>query len=325
MQTNKGLTPIASAQQGAMDRALLHAARQGQTQACLDLVAQGAQLDGPIDSRRHTALHAAATAGNLGTCRALLDAGANGTAEDEHGRTVGDCAAGSWADGAVATVLGLCADPRIAPCNASGRTALHEAVSTRNVATLTALLASGADVNAVTHQGWSALHEAVQKNHHQLIPMLMRQGADSQAVSAAGLLPIHFFTQVDTLAELAKCGIGLDSPGPRGLRLVHLACGSGHEALVEALLALGVSTEHCISSQTRSNEALKKSPFLNAAQCASVEIMALHLVRFGPPKDDELKKAKRSLNKNQQVKAALASFMAMEAINSVMQRPVCAP
>jgi ankyrin repeat protein len=54
----------------------------------------------------------------------------------------------------------------------------------------TYLIASGADVNLATHDGWTALHKASNNGHFEIVKLLLDKGANRYAKYQDGNLPI---------------------------------------------------------------------------------------------------------------------------------------
>lgn len=108
---------------------LLKAAEEQSAEAVAELVRQGAELDYHDTEHGYTALHAAASAGNLPALYTLLDLGAEATALDAQGSTPLMYAAYSDKPQAISALLHRVPDYPIEHCNQSGYSALSLTLS----------------------------------------------------------------------------------------------------------------------------------------------------------------------------------------------------
>ena len=90
----------------------------------------------------------------------------------------------------VTLLLDRGADPNAASRNAMHVAPLHSAVAAQNLPIAAALLAHGADVNAVQADDYTPLHEAAHSGHIELIDLLLRHGANPQAKQHNGQTPL---------------------------------------------------------------------------------------------------------------------------------------
>ncbi|XP_056136128.1 protein phosphatase 1 regulatory subunit 12C [Lampris incognitus] len=74
--------------------------------------------------------------------------------------------------------------------NADGITALHQACIDGSMATVSFLLARGANVNQVDSEGWTPLHVAASCGHLDITDFLLEQGASLSAVNCDGDVPL---------------------------------------------------------------------------------------------------------------------------------------
>lgn len=90
----------------------------------------------------------------------------------------------------VLALLDRGADPNIASRNAMRVAPLHSAVAAQHLPIAAALLAHGADVNAVQTGDYTPLHEAAHRGHMEMIDLLLRHGANPRAKQHDGQTPL---------------------------------------------------------------------------------------------------------------------------------------
>ncbi|MBC7806161.1 MAG: ankyrin repeat domain-containing protein [Akkermansiaceae bacterium] len=147
------------------------------------LLAGGAQVNAAPSPARVTPLHIAAARAPSHVVGLLIQAGADVNAATRQKRTPLTEALGNPDTFA----LLLDADADVAPLVAAkGKPALISAAEKGNRIALAALLAAGADVNAV-YRGRTALHLAVKKAHTGVIEDLLKNGADHRAPDNDGM------------------------------------------------------------------------------------------------------------------------------------------
>ena len=241
------------------------AARKGDIETVMALVAAGADVNAP-DHKGNLVLNHAALSGNVDLCRFLLENGANLDATDKEGKTALHWAAMSG-ENDVLRLLIRCGSNVNRHDHYGSYTALHLAVacSAHNSAieTVDILLAAGADIHACTRWGTTALISAAIRGHQPLVEHLLSCGADVDARSYDGKTP---------LLTVAKLGIVLNQNGMVTLLLDHGAdvsakdregCTAMHwaalyerSALAELLLSRGAE----INARDRTG----KTPFMYA-------------------------------------------------------------
>jgi cytochrome c len=113
-------------------------------------------------------------------------------------------------------VLLLCTTPRT-----SGAGDLHRAARSGNLATLTALIEAGADVNETDGEHETALHKAAKANHAEAVTLLLKAGGDpyvsGQSAFGSTGTPLHAAArlgQTETLQVLLDAGIDPNLPDP---------------------------------------------------------------------------------------------------------------
>jgi ankyrin repeat protein len=167
---------------GAVDAngvsALLTAVYHGNEAAVTALRATGRELD----------VFEAAAVGDLDRVRALVEADPSlARAYAPDGFHALGLAAFFKHGAIVRLLLAAGADARAASRNAMGVTALHSAVADGgDRETVDALIAAGADVNAVQSDGFVPLHAAAQTGSDGVAEALLAAGADPSAANDAG-------------------------------------------------------------------------------------------------------------------------------------------
>ena len=115
-------------------------------------------------------------------------------------------------------------------------------------ATVRALLASGADVNAAQGDGMTALHWAAERGDADLAEMLLYAGAVVEPVTRiGGYTPLHIAARTGSDAValmLLNAGADAAAPAPgTGTTPLHLAATAGSAPLVTALLERGADPD----------------------------------------------------------------------------------
>ncbi len=113
-----------------------------------------------------------------------------------------------------------------------------------DIATVRALLAGGADVNAAQGDGMTALHWAAERGDADLAEMLLYAGAVVEPVTRiGGYTPLHIAARTgsdDVALLLLDAGADPAAPAPgTGTTPLHLAATAGSAPLVTALLERG--------------------------------------------------------------------------------------
>ena len=134
-----------------------------------------------------TALHWAAAQGDGTGVALLLEAGASVDGTDDMGRSALHAGARSGSVSVIRLLLG--AGASVGEVDARNRTALHEA---RSVEAVRALLRARADASACDDAGWSVLHVlAAEGGDEGSIAAVCGAGADVGAVTPEGYTAVH--------------------------------------------------------------------------------------------------------------------------------------
>ena len=191
------LLPLASAglQGNEPDSRLPEMARAGDRAAVARLLQEdGVDVDATqVDGT--AALHWAAYDDDAELTGLLLDAGADPDAVNRNGSTPLALACASAGTAVVARLLDAGADPHLAP---TGEPPILTCARTGRVAAVRALLARGADIDAVdAWRGQTPLMWAAAENHVPVMNLLLEAGAAVDASSTGGFTALMFAVRQD--------------------------------------------------------------------------------------------------------------------------------
>jgi ankyrin repeat protein len=146
----------------------------------------------------------AAATGNVGAVRNLLSADfASVDDRGPEGYTALHLAASFGQVEVARLLLGRGADPNAVALNESRVTPLHGAVAGGHRDTAGLLLALGASPNAIQRGGWTALHTAARDGDQPIVDMLLLRGADATRAADDGKTAIDL-AEENGHAALAK-------------------------------------------------------------------------------------------------------------------------
>ncbi|RMY84052.1 hypothetical protein D0861_07140 [Hortaea werneckii] len=243
----------------------------------VDLLDQGADVNGSVGELQRTALHQAAYLNNQRCLSLLLRHGAEISAEDAKGDTPLHLAAWTGHVEALATFLSHGADvdwlsgrdgysplwcaisahhidaarlllkhgARVSLRSAAsdnGLLPLHQAAITSQTAMCELLLERGALVDASDDEGNTALHYAATSGSASTVSALLRAGADVNLKQSQGLTPAHWAAHKgheEVLLLLLSHGALVNARGKANARPLHLAANRGHMSAVRILLEKG--------------------------------------------------------------------------------------
>ncbi|MCF7221648.1 ankyrin repeat domain-containing protein [Marilutibacter chinensis] len=237
-----GMTPLIAATRDSW---------HGRPDAVMTLLANGSDPRAR-DGDGNTPLHHAARSSDPGVAALLRDAAADIDALNGEGQSpLGvACACGNW------RLARFLLERGARPHPADGRPALLAAAGGEDddPAGVQLLLKQKARVDAADARGRTALHEAVLAGHEEIIAVLLAAGADPAIADVQGHNAVLEAARAGRLAVLerllqhlprdgAEEANALDASGRNALQLACMAEATT-PALIERLLALGVSPEH---------------------------------------------------------------------------------
>ena len=219
-----------------------------------------------------TPLHLAAQAGDVGSLRALLDAGTPVDVGDADNSTPLDVAAQSGQLDAVRFLVEHGADVRHSDNN--GMTPLHFASYEGHADVAGYLLEHGADPAAMTNRGSVALHGAALRGSTPTVAVLLEHGVPVNARNAAGYTPILSGTSGQADAEMVRLlvehGAWVDDRDREGTTALHNAAWRGNLDIVRYLIEQGASLNALMNGG--GNTALH-----NAASIGNIEVVRVLL------------------------------------------------
>ncbi len=235
----------------APDPRLVDAMARQNPQAVRTLIKQGADVNSRAADGT-TALHWAAHWDDVETVDFLLKAGASIDAVDDHGVTALSLAAENASLRMVEALLKAGANPNIAQM--SGMTPLLEAINVGNAQAVQTLIAHRANVDAATSKTKiTPLMWAIGDNHPDLAKMLLDAGADVQAVTADGFSALTFAARVGDVATarlLVARGLAVNETGADRVHALPYAALSGQDAFALFLLEQGADPNATLSGVT---------------------------------------------------------------------------
>jgi ankyrin repeat protein len=214
----------------------------------------------PASENRDCVLFFAVRLGSDEVVTALIVAGADVNARDEHRADVDARNEWGWTPLHYAAATGnpemlsllLDAAARVDLRTTTGRTALHEAASDGSVASARLLLEAGSSIVVRDQHGWTPLHMAARYNAAEMVKLLLEHGADPSATRGSNLIsigisqenatPLHdAVTSFETgvVQALIEAGTDLDARTRSGATPLHIAAREGSAETVAILLEAG--------------------------------------------------------------------------------------
>ena len=119
------------------------------------------------------------------------------------------------------------------------------------------LLAAGANIDALIHNGATPLYVACQNGHLEVVERLLAAGANIEAQTIEGAAPLFMACQEghqEVLERLLAAGAKIDAPisAPMndGVTPLHIACDRGHQLIAKLLLSAGANPNVTLHSCT---------------------------------------------------------------------------
>jgi ankyrin repeat protein len=239
---------------------LMTAARTGKVDAVKMLLANGAAVDTVEPTAGQTALMWAATENNTEAVKVLLEAGAD---VNKRSKTLTFPPFKWGVVGMVSTLL-----PK------GSWTPLMYAARQNSIATARALVAGGAEINAVDPEGTTPLLLAIFNAHYDMAAALLEMGADPGKADLSGTTPLYACTDMHTLAPM----VGRPSPKPSGVleapAIVTMLLKKGADPNA-ALKRPAFGTHHDLNGAAFMGDG--STPLMRAARTGDVEIMKILL------------------------------------------------
>lgn len=149
--------------------------------------------------------------------------------------------------GDLATVTAvLAAGVNVNAVTSTGATALHKAARDGYDDIVIALLNAGADANAVTNIGWTPLHEAASNNHANIVTVLIAASANVNVVTSLGFTPLCWAAisgSVDIVSTLINAGTNINTVTNIGWPALCWAALRGNIGVVTALISAGANID----------------------------------------------------------------------------------
>lgn len=158
---------------------------------------------------------------------------------------------------------------------------LFEEVKKGDKATVEALLAKGADVNAKDKYGSTPLHKAAEHGHKDIVELLLAKGVDVNAKDTYGDSPLHkvtaaydaHHTQKDIVTLLLANGADVNAKNGEKTTPLHRAVCGGEKRkdIVELFLGKG--------AEVNAKNVTGVTPLHEAARCSSKDVIELLLAK----------------------------------------------
>ena len=211
----------------------------------LSAILEGGCPVNAVDSAGWTALHRAASRGNVDVVEVLVERGASVDAQSSNGCTPLHLAAFNGHLGVVSELLRLGAQASMTVVAGEYyRTPLHQAAGRGHKEIVSVLLDAGCPIDVVNSEGCSALHFAAGGGAVEVIGVLVERGLDVNRENNGGLTPLHLASvrgKLEAVHELLRLGAQASMTvvaGKDGTPL-HQAAVKGHKEIVSVLLDAG--------------------------------------------------------------------------------------
>ncbi|CAB1115549.1 unnamed protein product [Ectocarpus sp. CCAP 1310/34] len=202
---------------------------------------------GATDSEGSTALHQAASKNHAVVVDVLIKAGASLEVLDKSSRTplvvaFDDFGRRARKDGQT-TIVTLLKHGANANVQTGGYSQLSCAAHANSLPVVEALLAAGAEVNAVRKwTGCTALHVSSEHQHPAVLEELLRNAADTEIYAMGGQTPLHvaaYGGHVHPINFLIDGGAMVSAKDEDGRTPLHVACSKLDCSAIHALLRSG--------------------------------------------------------------------------------------
>lgn len=199
-----------------------------------------------VDIHQQSALHLAASNGEIECDEYLVDKGCDASLRDLRGRNCLHLACSGGDHWRVTRFL-LSRDAcKLADVDQSGRRPLHHAAHNNGMKCVKLLLDLDDNVNSCDVTMTSAHHLAASKNHLRIVKYLAKQGARLSNVDKYGRGCLHLAAKHDSLEVchwLCEVGLQVDAVDEKGETALHYAAKQGRGEIANCLLQHGASLQ----------------------------------------------------------------------------------
>uniref|UniRef100_K1PRS0 Inversin n=1 Tax=Magallana gigas TaxID=29159 RepID=K1PRS0_MAGGI len=207
------------------------------------------------DKNKRTALHWAASYGNMEHVKMLIKQDSNIGIPDVEGKTPLHWAASSRDSEAVNCVKTILeTTPSVINWqDYEGRTALHLAVADGNEAIVRALTSvENCNVSALDNMFRTPLHWAAVLGHSAVVALLLENGAEYSVSDSNGATPLHYAAQNnhhETVEVFLSCKNVVDEPDIEGRSAFIWAAGKGADNVIKVYLKHNVDIQQVDSHE----------------------------------------------------------------------------
>ncbi len=246
---------------------IMRAARTGSPEALKVLVAHGADVNQPESTLGETALMWAAAENNAQAVAMLLEVGANANAKSRLTQFPKTNPART-ANALVSVVM-----PR------GGWTPLMHAARRGAAEAAAALVAGGADINAVDPDGTNPLIESIINGHYDTAAVLIEKGADVNIADSRGMTALYAAVDMHTLPWIAARPAPKTTDDKTSMDIVKMLLAK--DADVNARLKGRVLQKMHMGGDPALAEGA--TMFMRAAKAADIEVLKLLLAKGADP------------------------------------------
>ncbi len=224
---------------GMNNKTPLHVAAEKGYREVVELLIHAGADSKAVDLDKWTPLHFAAAYGHKEVVELLLAKGADIKAEDKDGYTAWQRA--YFYDHSKVMELLSTKVSRGKTTKNNDSPSLHDAAYSGNCEAVEALLAQGAEVNALRNYS-TALHFAADNGHRKIVEMLVSKGADIRALDKNLNTPLHLAAYKgyrEVVELLLGRGAEIEAQNIDGATPLHFAAYNGHRKIVKMLVDRG--------------------------------------------------------------------------------------
>ena len=231
---------------GDIDAKLYTAASQGNVDAVVNMLNDGADINKNSNLFSYTPLYVASRNGHVEVVNVLLERGADIDKATDSGET--PLMVVSWMGHLEVVRVLLEQGADINKARHGGATPLYMASQNGQVDVVRVLLEQGAEIDKARNDGATPLYMASHNGHVEVVRVLVERGADINKATDSGYKPGHTPLieasqqgQVDVVRVLVEQGADIDKAEENGITPLMIAADSGHLKVVEALIEYGAN------------------------------------------------------------------------------------